>query len=489
MDIYKDIAERTQGNIYIGVVGPVRTGKSTFIKKFMENIVIPNIDNDRIRERAVDELPQSAAGRTIMTTEPKFVPSDAVEIQIDESISCNVRLIDCVGYLVPNAIGHTEDDEPRMVMTPWYENEVPFNVAAEIGTQKVISEHSTIGLVITTDGSISEIPRSSYEEAEKRVIEELKQLNKPFIVLLNTVEPNSDRAVYLSKELSNKYGVTVLPIDCLSLDRNGISEIMKTVLYEFPIKEINIDIPQWIVKLSNDHWLKKSLYEDIREFAEMTERIKDVMNLTDKLAVNEYIENVEISDIKLGSGTVNISAVIPQILFYKILTEKTGVTVKDDADLFGIISDLTVTKQHYDKISFAMEEAERKGYGIVTPTIDELLLDEPEIMKQGSRYGVKLKASAPSYHIIKADIETEVAPIVGSEQQSEDLIKFLLTGFEEEPKKIWESNIFGKSLHELVNEGLNNKLNRMPDDARDKMQETLQKIINDGSNGLICIIL
>lgn len=489
MDIYKDIAERTQGDIYIGVVGPVRTGKSTFIKKFMENMVIPNISNEFARERANDELPQSAAGRTIMTTEPKFVPAEAVNIRLDENISCSVKLIDCVGYIVPSALGHIENDEPRMVMTPWFENTIPFNVAAEIGTQKVIKDHSTIGLVVTTDGSIGEIPRTDYIEAEKRVISELKELEKPFVVLMNTIEPKSNRANLLCTELSKEYNVPVIPVDCLSLDEETINGIMKTILYEFPVKEVNINIPQWITLLNKDHWLKKSIIEDISTSCVNIQKIRQVQELATVLCNNEYILDASVSSVELGKGSVEISAEIPQILFYKILGETTGVEVSNDKDLFNIISDLSQSKKNYDKIASAMNEAECKGYGIVTPTIDELSLDEPEIMRQGSRYGVKLKASAPSYHIIKADIETEVAPIVGSEKQSEDLIKFLLTGFEDEPKKIWESNIFGKSLHELVNEGLNNKLNRMPDDARDKMQETLQKIINEGSGGLICIIL
>lgn len=489
MDIYKDIAERTQGDIYIGVVGPVRTGKSTFIKKFMENMVIPNISNEFAKERANDELPQSAAGRTIMTTEPKFVPAEAVNIRLDENISCSVKLIDCVGYIVPSALGHIENDEPRMVMTPWFENTIPFNAAAEIGTQKVIKDHSTIGLVVTTDGSIGEIPRTDYIEAEKRVISELKELEKPFVVLMNTIEPKSNRANLLCTELSKEYNVPVIPVDCLSLDEETINGIMKTILYEFPVKEVNINIPQWITLLNKDHWLKKSIIEDISTSCVNIQKIRQVQELATVLCNNEYILDASVSSVELGKGSVEISAEIPQILFYKILGETTGVEVSNDKDLFNIISDLSQSKKNYDKIASAMNEAECKGYGIVTPTIDELSLDEPEIMRQGSRYGVKLKASAPSYHIIKADIETEVAPIVGSEKQSEDLIKFLLTGFEDEPKKIWESNIFGKSLHELVNEGLNNKLNRMPDDARDKMQETLQKIINEGSGGLICIIL
>lgn len=489
MDIYKDIATRTQGDIYIGVVGPVRTGKSTFIKRFMETLVVPNISDEFKRGRAVDELPQSAAGRTIMTTEPKFVPENAVRVSLGDEISCNIRLIDCVGYIVPSALGYIENELPRMVMTPWYDEPVPFNMAAETGTQKVICEHSTIGLVVTTDGSIGEIPREDYVEAEERVVRELKELGKPFIVVMNTVDPRSSRTTAFCAELSAKYEVPVTAVDCLSLDGRDINRIMETVLYEFPVREVGVSVPSWVTNLPQDHWLKTSVTQTLTESAKGVAKIREVKGIADALANNEYIASAQIRSMDLGKGSVKISTEVPQLLFYKVLGETTGVNVTDDGDLFRVISELSDAKKEYDKISYAMSEAESKGYGIVTPTIDELQLDEPEIMRQGTRYGVRLKASAPSYHIIKADIETEVAPIVGSEKQSEDLIRFLLDGYEDEPKKIWESNIFGKSLHELVNEGLTNKLCRMPDDARGKMQETLQKIINEGSGGLICIIL
>ena len=488
-DIYKDIAMRTDGDIYIGVVGPVRTGKSTFIKKFMETLVIPNIDNSFKKDRALDELPQSAAGRTIMTTEPKFIPDEAVEISLNDNVSLKVRVIDCVGYIVPSALGYIEDNYPRMVMTPWFDEEVPFNMAAEVGTEKVITEHSTIGLVITTDGSIGEIPRDDYIDAEARVINELKQINKPFVVLLNTVEPDSKRVRELVDEMSRTYGVSVLPIDCLQIDEDKIKEIMELILFEFPIKEIRINMPSWVSSLDSGHWLKSSLYKDIIEAAEKLVKIREVKDALEIITNNEFVSNARLSGVNLGEGCAFADIEIPQELFYKILGEMTGVNVENDGDLIQIITTLSGAKQNYDKFSYAMLEADNKGYGIVTPTIDELSLEEPEIVKQGSRFGVKLKASAPSYHIIKADIQTEVSPIVGSEKQSEELVKFLLTEFEEDPKKIWESNIFGKSLHELVNEGLHTKLNKMPDDAREKVQETLEKIINEGSGGLICIIL
>ncbi len=489
MNIYHDIALRTQGDIYIGVVGPVRTGKSTFIKRFMENLVVPNISNEYKRTRAIDELPQSAAGRTIMTTEPKFIPNEAVDIELDGNVKCRVRLIDCVGYIVPSALGYIENDIPRMVMTPWYEQEIPFNMAAETGTQKVIQEHSTIGLVITTDGSIGEISRSDYVEAEERVVRELKEMNKPFVVLLNTVEPRSNRAKQLSSELEQKYGVPVMPIDCLSLDSDDINDIMETVLFEFPVKEIGLELPSWLLGLDDEHWLKKSVVGDITSSASGINKLRQINEICSVLSENEYISRVETCETDLGSGSVALSAEVKKHLFYKILSETTGVEVDNDGDPFSVIRELSSAKQTYDKFSYAMEEADCKGYGIVTPTIKDLQLDEPEIMRQGNRYGVRLKASAPSYHIIKANIETEVAPIVGSERQSEELIRYLLTDFESDPTKIWESNIFGKSLHELVNEGLNTKLGKMPEDAREKMQETLQRIINEGSGGLICIIL
>lgn len=489
MNIYYDIAQRTQGDIYIGVVGPVRTGKSTFIKRFMENLVVPNISNDYKRMRAVDELPQSSAGRTIMTTEPKFIPNEAVDIELEGNVKCRVRLIDCVGYIVPSALGYIENDIPRMVMTPWYEHEIPFNMAAETGTQKVIKEHSTIGLVVTTDGSIGEISRNEYVEAEERVVRELKEMNKPFVVLLNTVEPHSDRTGKLVSELELKYGVPVISTDCLSLTSEDINKIMESVLFEFPVKEIKVSMPQWLMGLEEDHWLKKSVLDDLENSAENISKIRQLQDICDVLDLNEYVLKSEISERNLGKGSVSVSVDVKEFLFYKILSETTGVEVENDGDLFRVIRELSVSKSNYDKIAYAMEEADCKGYGIVTPTLTDLQLDEPEIMRQGNRYGVRLKASAPSYHIIKANIETEVAPIVGSERQSEELIRYLLNDFESDPAKIWESNIFGKSLHELVNEGLNSKLGKMPEDAREKMQETLQRIINEGSGGLICIIL
>ena len=487
--VYEDIAKRTDGDIYVGVVGPVRTGKSTFIKKFMDLLVIPNIDNEYKRERALDELPQSASGRTIMTTEPKFIPNEAVEITLGEKIKFKTRMVDCVGYLVDNALGYLENDVPRMVKTPWSENEIPFNEAAEIGTKKVIEEHSTIGILVTTDGSITDIPREDYVEAEARVASELEALHKPYIIILNSTSPNSDYTIDLAKRMEEKYNTTVIPTDCSTLDLDGINNIFSKILYEFPIDTLNFNFPHWVDTLSNEHWLKKELYAEIKDAFKDIRTLKQIDSGINKIKSTEIISKTNIDEILLGNGNVNISIQLMDNLFYKIITEISGVEINNEGDLFSIVTELASTKKEYDKIAYALEEVKAKGYGIVTPSMDELILDEPEMVKQGSRFGVRLKAKAPSIHMIRADIETEVSPIVGSEKQSEELVSYLLSEFESDPQKIWESNIFGKSLHELVNEGLQNKLCRMPEDAQEKIQETLERIVNEGSGGLICIIL
>ena len=488
LHLYQDIQARTNGDIYIGVVGPVRTGKSTFIKRFMDLLVIPNINNEYKRERAKDELPQSAA-RTIMTTEPKFVPNEAIEITIGDNLKLKTRLVDCVGYLVNNAIGYLEDDVPRMVRTPWSEDEIPFETAAEIGTRKVIQEHSTIGLLVTTDGSITDIPREDYIDAEERVVRELKELNKPFAILLNSNSPYSEYTRNLADELEEKYDAPVIAADCSNLEIEDINNVFSRVLYEFPIEQININFPRWVDTLDNSHWLKTSLYSNIMNSFNNISELKEVDEAVSNLQNSDVIEKCSADDINLGNGNVNINITLKDNLFYQVLTEVTGVNVANEGDLFTTMSTLASTKKEYDKISYALNEVKQKGYGIVTPSIEELILDEPEIVKQGSKFGVKLKARAPSIHLIRADIETEVSPIVGSEKQSEELVNYLLSEFESDPIKIWESNIFGKNLHELVNEGLQNKLSKMPEDAQMKLQETLQRIINEGSGGLICIIL
>lgn len=489
INIYADIAKRTNGDIYVGIVGPVRTGKSTFIKKFMETLVIPNIESEFRKERAIDELPQSAAGKTIMTTEPKFIPEDAVQINLDGNAQMNIRMIDCVGYIVPSSIGYFENEAPRMVSTPWFDEEVPFNMAAEVGTKKVINEHSTIGIVITTDGSITDIPRDEYEEVEERVINELKELKKPFVVLINCVNPISDSAKYLSSELSLKYGVPVIPINCLEIDQHDIKSIMQELLFEFPVQDISVSMPRWIHSLGNNHWLKSSVFSAIKESACNVHNIHHVSSISSKVCKCEHVDSCEVKSINLGSGSANIAVTLNQELFYKILGEVTGLDIQDESALVPCMIELAGIREKYNKVAGALEEVEATGYGIVMPTLEELSLEEPEIVKQGGKYGVRLKASAPSIHMMKAEITTEVSPIVGSEKQSEELVMYLLKEFEENPIKIWDSNIFGKSLHDLVNEGLHNKLYRMPAEARLRLQETIQRIINEGCGGLICIIL
>lgn len=487
--VYENIATRTGGDIYIGVVGPVRTGKSTFIKRFMDTVVLPNIEDSALRQRANDELPQSSAGKTIMTTEPKFIPENAVKITLPDNASFNVRMIDCVGYIVPASLGYIEGDQPRMVRTPWYESEIPFNMAAEIGTKKVITEHSTIGLVVTTDGSISDIPRDEYEEAEERVIDELKELNKPFVVLLNCMHPDSEQSRNLSNQLSAKYKVPVMPVNCLDLTETEIKEIITQILFEFPVKEIGVDLPQWLVNLPEDHWLKTTTYKSVMKSIQDINYVRDISTMTDTLCECEHITDARISSMDLSDGSAWISVNMNNNLFYKIIEESTGISVENEQGLLSCMKELSEIKDEYTRIKSALDEVQTTGYGIVMPTINELTLEEPEIVKQGGRYGVRLCASAPSIHMMRADIKTEVAPIVGSESQSEELVKYLLDGFQDDPRKIWESNIFGKSLNELVNEGLRNKLYHMPTDARMKFQETLERVINEGCNGLLCIIL
>ncbi len=487
--IYSDIARRTDGNIYLGVVGPVRSGKSTFISRFMNSLVIPNIPDEFRRERANDELPQSSAGKTIMTTEPKFVPEEAVAIELEDGVKMNVRLIDCVGYIVPSAIGYIENEAPRMVMTPWFEEEIPFNMAAEVGTRKVITDHSTIGIVVTTDGSITDIPREEYEEAEERSISELNEINKPFVVLLNCGDPKSAESRALAEELCGKYGTDVIPVNCVDLDEDGIREILGAVLLKFPVREVKIRMPRWITALDKEHWLKKDVFGCIKAAAADIVGINDVKTAADAISDCEFVKRAVAEELDLGTGSGIIDIMLQNELFYKILGEATGLELNGENDLMPCMIELASIKRKYERVRNALEEVEATGYGIVLPQMDELTLEEPEIIKQGGKYGVRLKASAPSIHMMSANITTEINPIVGSEKQSEELINYLLNDFEENPTKIWESNIFGKSLSDLVNEGLHNKLNRMPVDARLKLQETIQRIINDGCGGLICIIL
>lgn len=487
--IYKDISERTQGDIYIGVVGPVRTGKSTFIKRFMELLVLPNIENGFQKERARDELPQSAAGKTIMTTEPKFVPNEAVSIDVGDDTNLKVRLVDCVGYLVDGAMGHLENNLPRMVTTPWFEHQIPFIEAAELGTKKVINEHSTIGLVITTDGSITDIPREGYISAENKVIEELKAIEKPFIVILNSVRPESEEVLELRSQLEDEYKVPVIAANCAQLENEDIELMLEKILMEFPVREIAINIPNWIYGLDAEHWLKNNIINEIKDSMNDIKKFADVRILPGVFEKNENIKKTFVESLFPGEGRAVIQIDLKDHLFYRIIGEETGVDIDNETKLIGFIKSYARIKKEYDRVEVALRDVKEKGYGMVMPTPEDLSLEEPVIVKHGSRFGVRLKASSPSIHLIRADIETEIAPLVGTEKQSEELVNYLMREFEEEPGKIWQSNIFGKSLYELVSEGLYNKLEKMPEDAQLKLQETLQRIINEGSGGLICIIL
>ncbi len=487
--IYQDIAERTGGDIYIGVVGPVRTGKSTFIKRFMEALVLPNIDDGYSRDRARDEMPQSAAGKTVMTTEPKFVPDEAVSIRIDDCASLRVKMIDCVGYIVSEALGTIENGQPRMVHTPWQDDPMPFVEAAEMGTEKVIKEHSTIGMLITSDGSIGEISRESYIPAEERIVNELKSIGKPFAMVLNSADPSSESAIALAYELEEKYGVPVALVSCIDLDAEDIRHILELVLYEFPVSEICVPLPGWMGALEKDHQIKASLRTSICSCADKIRKAGDIKEALTDLENNEYIQAYCIEEIDLGTGKAKVSVKFDDALYYSVISELTGFDIPNESALISLLKDLSSAKKQYDRVSEALTMAEEKGYGIVMPTIEELHLEEPEIVKQSGGYGVRLCASAQSIHMIRANIETEINPIVGTEQQSEELVKYMLREFEEEPVKIWESNVFGKSLYELVNEGLHTKLEHMPEESRTKLSETLERIINEGSGGLICIIL
>lgn len=487
--IYEDIAARTAGDIYLGVVGPARTGKSTFIKRFMETLVLPSIDDDYRRQRARDELPQSGSGRTVMTAEPKFVPEEAVEIAMEGGGTFSVRLVDCVGYLVPGAVGQLEDGEPRMVHTPWFPQEIPMAEAAEIGTRKVIAEHATIGIVITTDGTITDLPREAYPEAEGRVIEELKALGKPFLILLNSAHPQGEAAQKLRAKLAEQYDVTCLAVSCLDLDQQAVTEIIQAVLYEFPLEELQLFLPDWVETLPTEHPIRTALFQAIRAQAGKLVRIRDVKPAVAAMGQCELVTGASVTGMKLGSGCCQARLELPRSLFYDTLSQQTGFALHSDGELLALLERLAVVQAEHQKVAAAMEEVRATGYGIVIPEAGELELEQPEIIKQGGRYGVRLRAKAPSIHMIRADIQAEVSPIVGSEKQSEDMLGFLLEEFEGAPEKIWQSNIFGRSFHELINEDLATKLKHMPEDAREKMRLTLERILNEGSGGLICIIL
>lgn len=488
-NIYQDIATRTNGDIYIGVVGPVRTGKSTFIKNFMDLLIIPNIQDENQRTRTIDELPQSSSGKTIMTTEPKFIPNEAVNVKISDNVEFKTIMIDCVGYMVDGAIGHLENDKERMVKTPWFEDDIPFTQAAELGTQKVIDEHSTVGIVVTTDGSVTELDRGSYVEAEERVINELKQLKKPFVVVLNSTKPFSEEAQTLNRQLSEKYNVPVINADCKQLRSSDIDQVSEKLLHEFPIREIKIKLPKWTESLANDHWLKSSIIEMVKNNMNDLNKLRDVESYVNDFNEYEIIKKVHIDKIDLSEGVSDVDVALDDALFYNVLSETTGIAINSEHKLISLMKKLAKAKTEYDKVGFAFNEVMHKGYGVVNPLLDEIKLEKPEIVKQGNRYVVKFKASAPSVHLIRADIKAEVSPFVGTEKQSQEFVDYFMGEYDKDPQKVWDSEIFGKSLFDLVNESLHNKIYTMPDDAQGKLQQTLQKIVNEGSGGLICIIL
>lgn len=487
--LYRDIAGRCEGDIYVGVVGPVRTGKSTFIKRFMELLVLPNLEGEHRRERTRDELPQSGAGRTIMTTQPKFIPDEAVELKLRDEAVFRVRLVDCVGYLISGVLGLMDDDGSRMVRTPWFDHDIPFEQAAELGTRKVIKEHSTIGMVVTTDGSVTDIPRSAYPEAEERVIGELKALGKPFAVVLNSAHPAAPETVMLRDSLSEKYGVPVTALNIPEMDIDDLNAIMESVLFEFPLREVRINAPAWLTGLDEEHWLGGAVMEAVRTAAASMQKVRDHEILKNALNAVEYIEDASPGEIRLSEGAAEYRINMKDGLFLRILGETCGAEIDDEEHLFRLMSELVEAKREYDRVADALESVRTTGYGLVAPSMSELTLEQPEMVRRGSRFGVKLKASAPSLHLIRVDIQTEVSPIVGTEKQSEELVKYLLSEFEADSSGIWDTEIFGKSLNDLVREGLSTKLMRMPDDVRQNIQNALSKIINEGSGGMICILL
>ncbi len=488
-DLYRDIAQRTDGDVYIGVVGPVRTGKSTLISRMMEELVLSAMAPGPRRDRISDELPQSGSGKTIMTTQPKFVPSEAVTVTLGDQATVRVRMVDSVGCLVEGALGTEEDGMARMVHTPWFDYDIPFEQAAEIGTRKVITDHATIGLVVTTDGSISDLPREAYVEPEARVVQELKQLGKPFIMVLNSRTPSDEATERLREKLSERYTVPVLSLNVKEMGMEDILGVFEQVLFQFPLREIRLSVPGWLNALDDNHWLVQHVMEGVRAGAETISRMRDHVDFAQAFAQSPYSDGLKNDGIDLGEGRLRYSLPLKDGLFNRVLGEECGTEIRGDAHLLRLMKELVAAKTEYDHVAEALRSVRETGYGLVTPTMSELTLQEPEIVQQGSRFGVKLKANAPSLHMIRVDIETEVSPVVGTEKQSEELVRYLLEEFENDPQRIWNTNFFGKSLHELVREGLSNKLMRMPADAQEKVQETLSKIINEGNGGMICILL
>ncbi|MGA8943833.1 MAG: stage IV sporulation protein A [Thermoactinomyces sp.] len=489
VDILKDIAERTGGDIYLGVVGAVRTGKSTFIKRFMEQVVIPNIEDEAERVRATDELPHSGAGRTITTIEPKFVPNQAIRIHVDEGLDVNIRLVDCVGYAIEGAQGYEDENGPRMITTPWFDEPVPFQEAAEVGTRKVIQEHSTVGIVVTSDGTITDLPREAYEEVEERVIREMQEVGKPFILVLNSAQPYSERTQALKAELIETYDIPVVAVSVATMGEEDILGIMKEVLYEFPVHEVNVNLPSWVMVLEEEHWLRQSFENSVRETVKDIKRLRDVDRVVGQFYQYDFIDKAALSGMDMGQGVAEIDLYAPDHLYDQVLQETVGVEIRGRDHLLELMQEFSMAKREYDKVSEALKMVRTTGYGVAAPALEEMSLDEPELIKQGNRFGVRLKATAPSIHMIRVNVTSEFAPIIGSEKQSEELVNYLMRDFEKDPLRIWESDIFGRSLNSIVREGIQAKLSMMPENARYKLQETLERIINEGSGGLIAIIL
>ncbi len=489
IDVFKDISKRTNGDIYLGIVGAVRTGKSTFIKKFMEQVVLPNIEDEGERMRAQDELPQSAAGKTIMTTEPKFIPNQAVSIKVEEGLDVNVRLVDCVGYAVNGAKGFEDENGPRMIHTPWYEDPIPFHDAAEIGTRKVIQEHSTIGVIVTTDGTIGEIDREDYIEAETKVVDELKEVGKPFIMVVNSLRPNSQETELLRKELAEFHDMPVLAMNIESMTEHDVYNVLREALYEFPVLEVNVNLPSWVMVLEESHWLRENYQEAIQTTVKNIKRLRDVDQIVTDFAEYEYIEKANLAGMEMGEGVAEIDLHAPDYLYDDILKEIVGEEIRGKDHLLELMQSFAHAKREYDQVAGALQMVKQTGYGIAAPSVEDMALDEPEIIRQGARFGVRLKAVAPSIHMIKVEVESEFSPIIGTEKQSEELVRYLMQDFEEDPLSIWESDIFGRSLNSIVREGIQGKISLMPENARYKLKDTLERIINEGSGGLIAIIL
>lgn len=489
VDIFKDISKRTDGDIYLGIVGAVRTGKSTFIKKFMELVVLPNIRDENERSRAQDELPQSAQGKTIMTTEPKFIPNQAVTVHVEDGLDVNIRMVDCVGYAVEGAKGFEDENGPRMIHTPWYEDPIPFHDAAEIGTRKVIQEHSTIGVIVTSDGTIGEIPRYEYVDAEARIVDELKEVGKPFIMVINSTQPNAPETENLRQELVELYDIPVLAINVETMTEHDVYNVLREALYEFPVLEVNVNLPSWVMVLREDHWLQQNYQESIQSTVKNIKRLRDVDKIIGDFMAIEYIERANIAGMNMGDGIAEIDLHAPDHLYDDVLKEIVGEEIRGKDHLLQLMQDFSYAKREYDQIAGALQMVKQTGYGIAAPSLADMELDEPEIIRQGARYGVRLKAVAPSIHMIKVEVESEFSPIIGTEKQSEELVRYLMQDFEEDPLSIWESDIFGRSLSSIVREGIQAKIALMPENARYKLKDTLEQIINKGSGGLIAIIL